>query len=103
MGSAAIWSRMLTEPVEVVVFAGSACQQIQVDIRGLGAQHGADGGEERMGMVGLRDSGPVPVEEVPVQVLSGLPRVLLEQRDRVAPPAKPAAGRSVIRGRGRAL
>ncbi|MDD1063479.1 hypothetical protein NMG29_35825 [Streptomyces cocklensis] len=38
--------RMLTEPVEVVVLPGSACQQVRVDIRGLGTQHGADGREE---------------------------------------------------------
>jgi hypothetical protein len=39
-------------------------------------------------MVGLRHSGPAPIEEVPIQVLSGLPIVLLEQRHRVTPPAK---------------
>ena len=80
--------RMLTEPVELVVLPGSARQHVRVDIRGLGAQYGAHGCEERVGLDRLRDPGPAPVEEVPVQILAGLPRVLLEQRDRMAPSAK---------------
>lgn len=45
--------RMRTEPVELVVLPGSACQQVRVDIGGLGAQHGAHGREERAGLDGV--------------------------------------------------
>lgn len=84
--------RMLVEPVELVVLPGAARQQVRVDVGRLGVQHRAHRCEQGVGLDCLRDAGTVPVEEVPVQVLPGFPRVLLEQRDGVPPSSEHERG-----------
>ncbi len=77
--------RVLVEPVELVVLPGAARQQVRVDVRRLGVQHRAHRSKQGVRLDGLRDAGAVPVEEVPVQVVPGLPGVLLEEGDGVPP------------------
>ncbi|KAF0791697.1 hypothetical protein P405_20725 [Streptomyces sp. FR-008] len=69
-----------------MVLPGPARQQLREDVRQFGAQHRADRGQERVGLVGLRDAGPRPVEEVVMRIVPRLARVLLEHRDPMAPP-----------------
>lgn len=85
--------RAYLEPVQLVPFAGAEPQHLRVDVGQFLPQHGAGRAEQGVRLGGLRDSGPVPAEEVPLECGAGGARVPFEQFGGVSVPRREQRGR----------